>query len=294
MNKEIQELKKYIGEKQSCIVCQEDKFTKYAEEDYFQALKCDKCGMISVNPHYTEEGLDKFYSSYYKNRSIDNELSELRRVMYAEDRDWIHKFTKKGKVLDVGCSDGNFLDFFDEKLWDRHGIDLTSDALTIAKEKGVVTHQGKIWETDVGDGYDLVMMRGVIEHFRDPIVALKKCSEILKPGGILFITATPSGNSFAFNVYRHKWRLFTPYEHIHFFTVDLLSKVLNDMNMELLARHYQYEETPYANYENDFNKIIRDIEKIKLEGGLNNVELSAPFPGSMLTAAWTKNTEIEY
>ena len=69
---------------------------------------------------------------------------------------------------------------------------------------------------DVGGDYDLVMMRGTIEHFLDPIAVLKKCSEILKPGGILFITATPDGNSFAFNVYRHKWRLFTPYNHIHF------------------------------------------------------------------------------
>lgn len=290
MDEVIKELKKYIGEKQPCTVCKEDKFTKYAEEDYFQALKCNKCGMISVNPHYTEEGLDKFYSRYYKNRSIDNELSALRKIMYAEDKDWIHNFTGGGKVLDVGCSDGSFLSFFDENLWDRHGIDLTNDALAIAREKGITTHQGKVWDADVGDGYDLVMMRGVIEHFRDPIIALKKCSEILKPGGVLFITATPAGNSFAFNVYRHKWRMFTPYEHIHFFTVDLLSRILGNMNLELLARHYQYEETPYANYENDFNQIISDIEKIKLEGGLDNVGLSPPFPGSMLTAAWKKTT----
>jgi len=288
MNKTIQELEQYIGEKQPCIVCKEAKFTQYAEEDYFQALKCDECGMISVNPHYTEEGLDKFYSSYYENRSVDNELSELRKIMYAEDRDWIHKFINKGKVLDIGCSDGSFLNFFDENLWDRHGIDLTDDALKIAKERGIETHQGKIWDTDVGDGYDLVMMRGVIEHFRDPALALKKCSEILKPGGVLFITATPAGNSFAFNVYRHKWKLFTPYEHIHFFTVDLLSKLLDDMNLELLARHYQYEETPYANHEKDFAQIIGDIEKIKLSGGLDDVGLSPPFPGSMLTAAWKK------
>ena len=288
MNNVIKELQKHLGEKQPCVVCKEVKFTKYAEEDYFQALKCDKCGMISVNPHYTEEGLDKFYSSYYKNRSIDNELSDQRKIMYVEDRDWIHNFIDGGKVLDIGCSDGSFLNFFDENLWDRHGIDLTDDAIAIARGKGITMHQGKIWDTDVGGSYDLVMMRGVIEHFRDPIAVLKKCSEILKPGGILFMTATPAGNSFAFNVYRHKWKLFTPYEHIHFFTVDLLSRVLGGMSIELLARHYQYEETPYADYEKDSNQIIGDIERIKLEGGLDNVGLSPPFPGSMLTAAWKK------
>jgi len=289
MEKEIHALEKYIGKKQPCIVCKEDNFIQYAKENYFQALKCSSCGMISVNPHFTEEGLDKFYSSYYKIRTTNNELSLQRKKMYLEDRDWVHNFINSGKVLDVGCSDGSFLDVFDENLWERHGIDLTSDALTVAKKKGIKTHQGKIWETDVGDGFDLVMMRGVVEHLRDTIISLKKCSEILKPGGILFITASPAGNSFAFDVYRHKWKLFTPYEHIHFFTVNLLSRILEDLNVKLLARHYQYEETPYANYEEDFSQIISDIEKIKLKGGLNNVSQSPPFPGSMLTAAWKKS-----
>jgi 2-polyprenyl-3-methyl-5-hydroxy-6-metoxy-1,4-benzoquinol methylase len=288
MNQLIQELEKYVGERKPCIVCKKEDFTKYAEEGYFQALKCNECGMISVNPHYSEEGLDKFYSDFYKNRSTKSELSIQRRVMYEEDKNWIHSFIKTGKVLDIGCSDGSFLSFFDEKLFDRHGIDLTSDALEIAKKRGITTYQGKVWNKDVGSGYDLVMMRGTIEHFLDPITVLKKCSEILKPGGLLFITATPAGNSFAFNVYRHKWRLFTPYNHIHFFTVDLLTNILNKMNINLIARHSQYEETPYANQENDFNQIIGDIEKIKLEGGRTNIGLSPPFPGSMFTAVWEK------
>jgi len=137
--------------------------------------------------------------------------------MYIEDEKWITNYIKKGKVLDVGCSDGSFLNFFDKKQWNKFGIDLTSDALEVARRRGISTFQGKIWETDVGNDYDLLMMRGVVEHFKDPITALKKCVSVLKTGGLLYITATPNGDSFAFNVYRHKWKLFTPYEHIHFF-----------------------------------------------------------------------------
>lgn len=290
MNQLIQELKKFLDKRQPCTVCNQNNFSKFAEEGYFQAMECNNCGMISVNPHYTEEGLDKFYSSYYQNRSIDNELKAQRKIMYLEDKKWIYNFTNGGKVLDIGCSDGSFLGVFDEKIWDKHGIDLTDDALEIARENGITTYQGKVWETNVGEGYDLVMMRGVIEHFRDPNIVLEKCAQILKPGGILFITATPAGNSFAFNVYRHKWRMFTPYEHIHFFTVDLLSRLLKEMNFKFLARHYQYEETPYANFTKDFNQVKHDIEKINLEGSHDNLDLSPPFPGTMLTAAWKKQS----
>jgi SAM-dependent methyltransferase len=208
--------------------------------------------------------------------------------MYQEDKNWIHNYVNGGKVLDIGCSDGSFLSLFDNKLWDRHGIDLTRDALEIAENREITTYLGKVWEEDVGADYDLVILRGTIEHCRDPETVLKKCSEILKPGGILYITATPCGNSFAFNVYRNKWRLFMPYNHIHFFTVDLLTNILEHMNLNLIARHSQYDETPYANPERDFEQIFNDIAQIKLDGGVSNVGFSPPFPGSMLTAAWKK------
>ena len=288
MEKLLKELEQYIDKRVPCVVCEGSDFSNWATQGYFHAMKCNQCGMLSVNPHYTEEGLDKFYSDYYKNRTADIELGNLRRKMYVEDRDWIQNYIDGGKVLDIGCSDGSFLSFFNKDSWDKNGIDLTTDALEIAKNKhGVSTYQGKVWETDVGEEYDLVMMRGVIEHFKDPIVVLQKCVDILKPNGLLYITATPAGNSFAFNVYRHKWRMFTP-DHIHFFTVDLLTDVLSKMGMSLVARHYQYEETPYASIEDDYKKIMEDIITINNDNSLDNITLSPPFPGTMITAVWKK------
>jgi 2-polyprenyl-3-methyl-5-hydroxy-6-metoxy-1,4-benzoquinol methylase len=289
MDNIIEGLEQYLEKKHPCIVCGSDSFGEFAKQDYLNAMKCNDCGMISVNPHFTEEGLDKFYNEYYGNRAKDSNLSELRKKAYIEDKNWVHNFVSGGKVLDVGCSDGSFLSYFDENIWDKHGIDLTDNALSLAKHNhNITTYKGKIWDADVGKNYDLVMMRGVVEHFRDPIIALNKCVDILKPGGILFLTATPNGNSFAFNLYKEKWRMFTPYEHIHFFTVDLLTKVLSKKNMKLLSRHFQYEETPYANPEEDFAKIVKDISIISTENSRNNVDLSPPFPESMLTAVWKK------
>ena len=290
MNDELSSLlEQYLEEKHPCIVCGSEDFVHWASEDYLHALRCGKCGMTSINPHFSEEGLNVFYSNYYQNRVQNAELSVLRQDAYRLDRNWISQFISGGKVLDIGCSDGSFLSFFDPVNWDRYGIDLTDDATDVATKKhGIKTFLGKIWETDVGQDYDLVMMRGVIEHFKDPILVLDKCMQILKPGGLLFITATPAGDSFAFSTYREKWRMFTPYEHIHFFTVKLLTLLIEQRSGKYVSHHYQYEESPYADVVNDFKKISDDIVAIAADGNRSNIDTSPPFPGSMLTAAWRK------
>jgi 2-polyprenyl-3-methyl-5-hydroxy-6-metoxy-1,4-benzoquinol methylase len=224
----------YLEIKNNCIVCDNNEFTSWAKEGYLEALKCKQCGMISVNPHFSEKGLDYFYNNYFENRLNFVDLKDKRKEMYLLDRDWINKYITAGKVLDIGCGGGEFLGTFSDQ-WEKCGIDLTDDALEHARiEYGISTYKGKIWETDVGYNYDLVMLRGVIEHFRDPITVLKKAVEVLKPGGYLYLTATPAGDSFAFYVYREKWHLFTPLEHIHFFTVELLTRVLTDMEMNFV------------------------------------------------------------
>ena len=282
------ELKKYLGELRSCIICNGKNLEAWAKLDYLEAKKCKDCGMISVNPHLNDEGLSKVYQDYFTHRLDEKELFEKRKIMYKIDHDWITKFINHGKMLDVGCSGGQFLSVFDPKKWERQGVEIDKDAAEFAKsEYDIPVSIGYFPEISFEEKFDLVVIRGVIEHFSDPISVLKKCAEVLKPNGFLFITATPVGNSFAFDVYREKWHLFTPLAHIHFFTVDLLSRVLKTFGMSLIDQHYQYEETPYANPEKDFAKIQEDIILIS-KGKQDEIEKSVTFSGSMMTAVWQK------
>jgi len=282
------ELKKYLGELRSCIICNGKNLEAWAKLDYLEAKKCKDCGMISVNPHLNDEGLSKVYQDYFTHRLDEKELFEKRKIMYKIDHDWITKFINHGKMLDVGCSGGQFLSVFDPKKWERQGVEIDKDAAEFAKsEYDIPVSIGYFPEISFEEKFDLVVIRGVIEHFSDPISVLKKCAEVLKPNGFLFITATPVGNSFAFDVYREKWHLFTPLAHIHFFTVDLLSRVLKTFGMSLIDQHYQYEETPYANPEEDFTKIQEDIVLIS-QGKQDQIKQSVTFSGSMMTAVWQK------
>ena len=282
------ELKKYLGELRSCIICNGKNLEAWAKLDYLEAKKCKDCGMISVNPHLNDEGLSKVYEDYFSHRLDEKELFEKRKIMYKIDHDWVTKFINHGKMLDVGCSGGQFLSVFDSKKWERQGVEIDKDAAEFAKsEYDIPVSIGYFPEISFEEKFDLVVIRGVIEHFSDPISVLKKCAEVLKPNGFLFITATPVGNSFAFDVYREKWHLFTPLAHIHFFTVDLLSRVLKTFGMSLIDQHYQYEETPYANPEEDFTKIQEDIVLIS-QGKQDQIKQSVTFSGSMMTAVWQK------
>lgn len=285
------ELEKYLGELKPCIICNGNNLEPWAKLDYLEAKKCRDCDMISINPHLNNDGLAKFYENYFSYRLDDKDLFEKRKMMYEIDRNWITRFIDKGIVLDVGCSGGQFLSTFNQKKWERQGVEIDKNAAEHAKkEYGIPVKVGYFPEIKFKEKFDLVMMRGVIEHFSDPISVLKKCAEVLKPGGYLFITATPAGDSFAFYVYREKWHLFTPLAHLHFFSIDLLTRILNKFGLSLIDRHYQYEETPYANPKKDFLKIKNDIVLSYLNE-YDKIGISSSFPGSIMTAVWQKNYE---
>jgi len=283
------ELEKFISDQYSCIVCSSDSFSLWAKQNYLEAKKCKKCGMISVNPHLSKEGLDFFYKNYLKNRLEDKLLSKQRESAYIIDKNWLEIFIDTGKILDVGCSGGFFLNKFDPKKWIRKGIEITNESKKFAKENfNIDVLVGNFIDLNIEETFDVITFRGVIEHFSDPVTCLKKAVSILKKNAYLFISATPNGSSFGFYVYREKWRLFTPLEHIHFFSIKHLDSILSKMNMKLVTWHYQYEETPYANIENDYDKMIDDIILTKSDRK-DEIQLSNAFPGNMLTAIWRKN-----
>ncbi len=286
--KVLPEYEKYLEKEQACIICSGNDFSIFARKDYLIAKKCMYCEMISVNPHFSEEGIKQISTNYFTFNNRGGDLKTTQREQaYKLDYKWLINFIQSGRVLDIGCSGGQFLNIFPKNKWKREGIDTKKGCSRYAKENfGIDVYEKSILDFPSIYEYDLVVMRGTIEHLKDPIIVLDKCADIIKVGGYLFITTTPAGDSFAFYVYRDKWDLFDPAGHIHFFSIKLLSRVWEDSGFKLVAEHYQYSETPCVDIK-DYNKICNDICLIN-HGFKEEIKDSPAFPGSILTGIWRK------
>jgi len=95
------------------------------------------------------------------------------------------------RILDVGCGTGANLEML-AKYGDAEGVDVSDEALTFCKQKGLEVHKGLAEELPFEDGsFDVVTGLDVIEHLDDDIAGLEEMYRVLRPGGraLIFVPA---------------------------------------------------------------------------------------------------------
>ena len=221
-------VKKFLGKIRKCCVCGNNstkrKKSIWATDKYFKAIICEKCSFISVDPCISEEGLDKYYQSNMDRRLVAKKM-KLRNIQYFNDRDFVLKYLKRGKILDVGCGGGFFLSKFPKKF-NKIGLDLDKRSSEIGKKKfNIKILNKKLGDEDLNKNtFNLIIFRGVIEHLYDPKVATDR-AYTSKKGGYLYFCATPNADSFPAWLYRSKWNLWHPVQHINIFPSNTLLKM---------------------------------------------------------------------
>ena len=99
----------------------------------------------------------------------------------------------KGKVLEIGCSSGEFLASLKKKGWEVRGLEISKKATQKAIDKGVdasVHDANKKFPLE-DNSYDVVISRETIEHLYEDVDFLNECYRVLKKDGTLIIT-TPN------------------------------------------------------------------------------------------------------
>lgn len=281
--------RKFLATKQKkCNFCQGKKFTTWAKISFFRAVECESCGLVFINPFLNQKGLDIFYKNYFSNRKKDERYKRLRFEQYKIDKKFLLKNISKHKnlkIVDIGGGGGEFLSIF-PKRFEKFLLEISSDAKNYAKKKYKINLINEsLYETIIKNKFDVVMMRGVLEHFTDPRKALLKSIQILKKNGFLYITSTPNISSICAQVYRENWRLFNPLDHLYYFNVDMLEKLLKNI-AKVKCVNYFYEETPYANPKKDNDYIIEDIKKI--QKNIKIIRPSPPYHRNMMTVIFKK------
>jgi 2-polyprenyl-3-methyl-5-hydroxy-6-metoxy-1,4-benzoquinol methylase len=139
------------------------------------------------------------------------------------------KFLKKGRLLEVGCSWGFFLNAARRDGWQTTGIELDARAATHAREKlglKVLTGTLENERMPLEPPYDAIVSFHVIEHLRDPIAFLRRCRELLSEDGVL-ILKTPNVASWIAKRTGAYWEWLCPPAHIHLFSPGTLELALH-------------------------------------------------------------------
>jgi len=243
-----------------------------------------------MNPQVEQTGLDFYYTDYIGRKRLgETKKMAQRQVQYDLDASVIEKFippTTRASVLDIGCNGGFFLGRLSDKFF-RYGTELDRQAVSFARKQfpefGPNIHHGNLHSANYPKHrFDLVVMRGVIEHLLDPVGHISEVSRILKPNGFFLICATPNGASFCADLYREQWRLFHPIQHLWHFSQSNLSSICERHGLQNIWHDFPYIDTPYASPERDLEDICRFINQ-------KDLSISPPFFGNMMSLVYKKD-----
>lgn len=252
-----------------------------------KVVRCKECRMVYSTKILNDLGLKVYWNDYESqihNSSLD--LSEKRRKMYQIESDFIKQFLgSTGKaVLDVGCADGSFLDFFSQYN-QCEGVELGKEAYDIASKKYKV-YLGDFADLNIEKSYDLIIFRGTIQYFLEPKKYFIKAMELLNKDGILFITSSPNSESICFELFGKNFTLPAGVTDYWVFSESLISNFIKDLGGELVCSHHFYLEGPYANPEQDIITVAKALE-YKAKGKIVDFK-GPPFFDNMLTLVYRK------
>ena len=234
-----------------CQVCNSAKHrTLFRTRDYdsggktvFNVVKCDKCGFIYLNPQPDDKMLSKFYVfDYYGNQSFFHKIFVfINQFIIKNKADLILK-KKKGKILDVGCGDGDFLKFMKDHGWGTYGIEPSSSGAKLAKGK----LNGKIYNTVLekakfpNNFFDAVTIWHVLEHVDNPGKMIKEVERIMKRNGLLII-AVPNIGSIQAKIGGKKWFHLDVPRHLHHFSTKTLKALMKSNGFKVdKVQHFSF------------------------------------------------------
>lgn len=248
---------------------------KYKNINYLECKICKLSFQDRITHSNINEELNKIYSkNYFINTYVKkNLLFKQRLKQYELDKKIICEYfidNKNKKILDYGCGNGIFLNMFESK---KFGYELNSE---IKKKKNIKYLTS---EQIVLKKFDLIIMRGVIEHIVDFQIILKYLFKSLKKNGYFYITATPNNLALGYFLNKKNFNQ-NALGHIYHFNHINLSYFFLKNNFLNIHTSFEYAKTPYKNFKKDFSKLINLIN--------NRNKSFPPMVGNMMTLVFKK------
>lgn len=206
------------------------------EKNGYMIYRCPSCGLAQTD---LRQDYDEFVREHYAKGYFTGDASKVAYVDYKDDKPMIVRNMRvflqaikrekpEGRLLDVGCALGFFVELALREGYDAYGFDPSGYAVAEAKKlvgadriREASTHTATYPE----HSFDVITLFDVFEHLADPARDLARLYKFLKPDGIL-VLATGDTDSVLARTIKRRWTFYIPPQHLFFFNRKTLTTLL--------------------------------------------------------------------
>lgn len=204
---------------------------------------CEVCGFFHADPYPSENFLSEYYQYY-----------EIPCPLHSQERDRIAKLLLKrvspsSPIIDIGCGKGEMLStLLAYGFKNLYGTEFGSMYDESKKLETINVLPYNLvdlcgWCQEENKSFECAILINVFEHVPEPINMMEMIKKIISPSGILMFIV-PNDFSTLQSVYLEKtkrkpWFLTLP-DHINFFSLNTIDKVVEKAGYEVLHKTVQY------------------------------------------------------
>ena len=226
-----------------CALCGSRARSERFRDGRFTVVECRGCALVYVTPRLDERVLvERVYDADYwrserpRERGYGDYLGDAalhRRTFERRLRVIARHLPGPGRLLEIGCAAGFFLELMLERGWAAEGVEPSEPMRAECARRlgGARVHAG--WPQLAA--LDAVFLWDSLEHLPDPVGVLRAGASALRPGGVLVVETQNVESAFA-RLLGPRWQHFKHPEHLVHFSPRTLERALRAAGLRVVAR----------------------------------------------------------
>lgn len=223
-----------------CYLCKQPTVPLFTKNGY-TIYRCPSCGLCRTD---LKENYDTFLRWQYAKGYFTGDVQCGAYSDYMHDKKFIVRNMQKifkyiqrikptGRLLDVGCAMGYFVELALTHGYDAYGLDASRYAVSRAQK----SCDGRIQLATVETAkykpksFDVITLLDVFEHLQNPKKDLQVLHKLLSDDGYMIIASGDTKSVLA-RMLGRRWTFYIPPQHLFFFDRQTISKVLELTDFE--------------------------------------------------------------
>lgn len=264
----------------------------------FFIVKCNACSFRFTNPRPDEGEISTYYNSKQyisHNDSSNGIIGTVYRLVRGYALQSKLKLINRlnggaGRVLDVGCGTGAFLETCKASGWNIAGIEPDPTARAATMKRLQIDVPPSLDRLSRAELFDVITLWHVLEHVHNLDQTVRQLKKLLSEEGALLI-AVPNSDSYDATYFKENWAAYDIPRHLYHFTPSTIESIFRKHGFRLveqrpmlfdafyialLSTRYKTGKTDYlksvrvglasnakAQQTGNFSSIIYLLEKIK-------------------------------